>query len=103
MIETTMGSVEFLYCQKFTELMKNTGNVLFIPTKLIAMVQRPIDKYNIESGSTMVQTPGFKIVDITEVNTHGHERQVFDILSEWAIALGLTDSGAWRWIQGFKK
>ena len=102
-ISTSMGSIEFLTCSRFSELMGNTGDILFIPTKMVAMVQRENDKYDIQTGQVTKQTVGFKTKDITVPAIHGHERQVFDIFGERAIALGMVDSGAWRMIQAFRR
>lgn len=102
-ITTSFGTMEFLYCQKFSDLMKNSGNILFIPTKMVALVQRENDKYDVQTGTMTKQTMGFKTTDITTPAIHGHEKQIFDIFGERAIALGMVDSGAWRMLQGFRR
>jgi len=102
-VTTSLGTIEFLYCTRFSELMKNTGNVLFIPTKMIAAVQRENDKYDVQTWTVTKQVMWFKTKEVTVEFLHWHENQIFDIFGERAIALGMVDSGAWRMIQGFRR
>jgi len=94
-IETPNGRVEYMMDYSLTRLLGNTGNILFLPKELIVIAQRDKYKWDPSSNSIQAMTPGFRFEEITNPVIHGHECQVFDVFTEFAILLGMADSGAW--------
>jgi len=96
---TPYGTVEIMTCPIFERITGNSGNMMFIPKKLIMLKQRENHAYTLESGSIMKSTLGFQTVDITVKALHWHECQTYNVFGEFSIILWLVESGAYRWIQ----